>query len=69
MIGSPVKEPLVSIVIPLYRRLDFLNVQLATMTNDPAMQQCEIIYVLDSPEQEEELRAFLLIANLMKIYQ
>lgn len=60
VIGKPVAEPLVSIVIPLYRRLDFMKVQLATMANDPSTKQCEIIYVLDSPEQEEELRAFLL---------
>ncbi len=59
VIGEATKQPLVSIIIPLYRRLDFLKVQFATMANDPAIKQCEIIYVLDSPEQEEELRSFL----------
>ena len=59
VIGKATKQPLVSIIIPLYRRLDFLKIQLATMANDPAIKQCEIIYVLDSPEQEEELRSFL----------
>ncbi len=67
VIGSPTENPLVSIVIPLYRRLDFIKVQLATMANDPAIKQCEIIYVLDSPEQEEELRTFLL--NHCTLYQ
>ena len=67
VIGKAVNKPLVSIVIPLYRRLDFLKVQLATMANDPATKQCEIIYVLDSPEQEEELRTFLL--NYCALYQ
>ncbi|MDJ0632817.1 MAG: glycosyltransferase [Xenococcaceae cyanobacterium MO_188.B29] len=60
VIGKPVAQPLVSIIIPLYRRLDFMKVQFATMANDPAMKQCELIYVLDSPEQEEELKQFLL---------
>ena len=67
IIGTPVKDPLVSIVIPLYRRLDFMKVQLATMANDPTTKECEIIYVLDSPEQEEELRTFLL--NHCTLYQ
>ncbi len=67
VIGTPVKEPLASIIIPLYRRLDFMKVQLATMANDPANKQCEIIYVLDSPEQEEQLRTFLL--NHCTLYQ
>ena len=58
-IGSPVPEPFISIIVPLYRRLDFLKVQLATIANDPDIQQCELIYVLDSPEQEAELRTFL----------
>ena len=59
--------PLVSIIIPLYRRLDFMKVQLATMANDRAIAQCEIIYVLDSPEQEEELKTFL--ASHCALYQ
>ncbi|MBR8827305.1 MAG: tetratricopeptide repeat protein [Gomphosphaeria aponina SAG 52.96 = DSM 107014] len=61
VIGEPVENPLVSLVIPLYKRLDFLKVQFATMANDPTIkEQCELIYVLDSPEQEEELKDFLL---------
>lgn len=66
-IGSAVNHPLISIIIPLYRRLDFMKVQLATMANDPAIKQCEIIYVLDSPEQEEELKTWLL--NHCTLYQ
>ncbi len=67
LIGTPVEQPLVSLIIPLYRRLDFMKVQLATMANDPAIKQCEIIYVLDSPEQEQECRTFLL--NHCTLYQ
>lgn len=58
-IGKPVKNPLVSLSIPLYKRLDFLKVQLARFATDPAMRENEIIYVLDSPEQEQEVRDFL----------
>lgn len=57
--GQPVAQPTVSLIIPLYRRLDFLKVQLATMALDPAIKQCELIYVLDSPEQEAEVTACL----------
>ena len=65
--GSIEKDPLASIIIPLYRRLDFMKVQLATMANDRAIALCEIIYVLDSPEQEEELKT--LLANYCTLYQ
>ncbi|NJO39609.1 MAG: tetratricopeptide repeat protein [Cyanobacteria bacterium CRU_2_1] len=56
--GEPVANPLASIIIPLYKQLDFMKVQIATMANDAAIHQCEIIYVLDSPEQADEVRSF-----------
>ncbi len=58
-IGQPILEPIVSIIIPLYKQLDFMKVQLATLAHDPYTQNCEIIYVLDSPEQEIEVKNFL----------
>ncbi|MEM9273924.1 MAG: glycosyltransferase, partial [Cyanobacteria bacterium P01_F01_bin.143] len=68
VIGKPVEKPLVSIIIPLYRRLDFLKVQFAAIANDPTIkQQCEIIYVLDSPEQESEVSKFL--SDHAKLYE
>lgn len=57
--GTQVEAPRVSLSIPLYKRLDFLKIQFATLANDPAMRECEIIYVLDSPWQEAEVREFL----------
>lgn len=57
--GPPLLHPRISLSIPLYKRLDFLKVQFATMANDPAMRECELIYVLDSPWQEAEVRDFL----------
>lgn len=57
------KEPLVSIIIPLYKQLEFVKIQLATMANDPDIQQSEIIYVLDSPEQKQEVKNLLIENN------
>jgi tetratricopeptide (TPR) repeat protein/GT2 family glycosyltransferase len=58
--GKPIPKPLISIIIPLYKCLDFLKVQFATMANDSSLRSnCELIYVLDSPEQEREVKNFL----------
>ncbi len=52
--------PLVSIVVPLYRVLDFLRFQLSGMATDPWLaQNAEIIYVLDSPEIQDETEHLL----------
>jgi O-antigen biosynthesis protein len=40
----------VSIVVPLYGRIDFLEHQLAQFVHDPEMREADLIYVLDSPE-------------------
>jgi len=53
--GNTNNNPLISIVIPIYKRLEFIKLQFATMANDYSLQQCELIYVLDSPEQEQEV--------------
>jgi O-antigen biosynthesis protein len=53
--GRPPEQPAVSIVVPLYKRLDFLEHQLLHFSRDPAFAEVELIYVLDSVEQEEEL--------------
>jgi GT2 family glycosyltransferase len=45
----------VSIVIPLYRRVDLIEHQLAQFANDPGMLDAELVYVLDSPELATEL--------------
>jgi len=48
-------EPEVSIVIPLYRRVDLIEHQLAQFANDPTLSGSELIFVLDSPELAAEL--------------
>ena len=57
--GKPNEHPLVSIIIPLYKCLDFIKLQFVTMAHDRALDQCELIYVLDSPEQAQEASAIL----------
>jgi GT2 family glycosyltransferase len=60
--GAPVADPAVSVIIPLYRNLEFLRFQLAAFAIDPAMNgadSAEIILVLDSPEQRAELQHYL----------
>lgn len=54
-LGTVPPEPDVSIVIPLYRRVDLIEHQLAQFANDPQLRECELIFVLDSPELAAEL--------------
>jgi GT2 family glycosyltransferase len=53
--GQPPSQPTVSIVIPLYKRLDFFEHQLLHFSCDHQFADVELIYVLDSVEQKDEL--------------
>jgi GT2 family glycosyltransferase len=53
--GAPPREPDVSIVIPLYKRVDLLEEQLAQFVLDPYLSRQDIVYVLDSPEDSDQL--------------
>jgi len=53
--GEPPAEPAASIVVPLYKRLDFIEHQLLQFSRDPEFAAMELIYVLDSTEQAEDL--------------
>lgn len=58
--GVMPEAPLVSIVIPLYRNLDFLRFQLSAMATDPwLVENAEIIFVLDSPEIQDDTEHML----------
>ncbi|WP_429817680.1 glycosyltransferase family 2 protein [Ensifer sp. B1-9] len=58
--GPMLEAPLVSIVVPLYRVLDFLRFQLSGLATDPFVAaNAEIIYVLDSPEIHDETEHLL----------
>jgi len=54
-LGRPPRDPEVSIVVPLYRRIDFLEHQLTQFARDPELARADLIYVLDSPELAQEL--------------
>jgi O-antigen biosynthesis protein len=64
--GKRLRSPEISIVIPLYKRIDFLEHQLAQFTLDPEIKAAEVIYVLDSPELKRELRE--MAAQLHPLY-
>jgi O-antigen biosynthesis protein len=53
--GDAPAVPDVSIVIPLYKRIDLLEEQLAQFVLDSYLSRQDIVYVLDSPEDEDAL--------------
>ncbi|MBZ6075157.1 glycosyltransferase [Microvirga puerhi] len=59
-IGEALPRPRVSVIIPLYKALDFLRFQIAAFATDPWFRKnAELIYVLDSPEQAAEVEHLL----------
>ncbi|MFN3462218.1 MAG: glycosyltransferase family 2 protein, partial [Oceanibaculum sp.] len=65
-LGDPVPDPRFSVIVPLYRNLDYLRFQLGAFATDPAMRRAELIFVLDSPEQRADLVHFL--SGLNQLY-
>ena len=65
--GEPPESPAVSIIVPLYKRIDLIEQQLAEFVLDPEISQADLIYVLDSPEQKDEL--LFLASRLFPVYQ
>jgi GT2 family glycosyltransferase len=57
--GTTPKRPRASIVVPLYRNLDYVRFQLAAFAIDPEIRAAELILVLDSPEQRADLEHLL----------
>jgi GT2 family glycosyltransferase len=55
--GEVPTAPTVSVVVPLYKRLDFLEHQLFHFRRDSDFDSVELVYVLDSVEQRDELAA------------
>ncbi len=53
--GSVPAQPLVSIIVPLYGRYDFVKYQLALFANDPDIGNQELIYVNDDPRMQSAL--------------
>ncbi len=53
--GQEPVNPKVSVIIPLYKRFDFLEYQLSQFALDPFMSEVEIIYVNDDPKSQAGL--------------
>ncbi len=66
-IGTPLHDPRLALVVPLYRNLRFLRPQFAAFARDPALAEAELIYVLDSPEQRGEVEH--LLRGLAQLYR
>jgi GT2 family glycosyltransferase len=64
--GDPPDDPDVSIVVPLYERVDLIEHQVAAFWTDPDLHAAELIYVLDSPEQRQLLAR--LAGSLHELY-
>lgn len=56
--GTEPSNPKVSIIVPLYKRFDFVEYQLSQFALDPYMKDVEIIYVNDDPESQAGLINF-----------
>ena len=64
--GRAVSAPDVTVLVPLYKRLDFLEHQLAAFVHDPAMREVDLVYVLDSPELSDQ--ALAVAEGLSRLY-
>jgi GT2 family glycosyltransferase len=53
--GDRPADPAVSLVVPLYRQIDLVELQLATFAGDPDIADADLVYVLDSPELAPDL--------------
>ena len=56
---AKIDDPEVTIVVPIYKRIDHARHQLAQFAADPSFAAIELIYVLDAPELEGALAAQL----------
>jgi GT2 family glycosyltransferase len=65
--GRTSECPDVSVIVPLYQRVDFLEQQLTQFVHDREMREVELIYVLDSPELADELTEAA--AQLFRLYR
>lgn len=50
-------QPDVSLIVPIYSRYDFIEYQLSSFVRDPDMLKHEIIYVIDDPRLQDEIRS------------
>jgi GT2 family glycosyltransferase len=65
--GNGPAAPDVSIIVPLYMNIEYLEGQLAEFAGDPAISESDLVYVLDSPEAADALD--YLAGHLYPIYR
>ncbi len=65
--GTQPEEPAVTVIVPLFQRLEFLEHQLAQFVHDDEISANELLYVLDSPADEGWLRH--LATTLFPLYR
>jgi len=66
-LGEQAHNPQVSIIVPLYGRIDLLEHQMAQFADDPELHGAELIYVLDSPELKSDL--LTMAEGLFRLYR
>jgi GT2 family glycosyltransferase len=54
-LGAPPAAPIASVVIPLFEHIEHMKFQLSQFADDPDFGRTDLIYVLDSPDQAEDL--------------
>ena len=64
--GRPPHDPAVTIIVPLYGRIDLIEHQMAQFAADPELMSAELIYVLDSPELDGALAE--IVPHLFHLY-
>jgi len=65
--GIQPSEPQITIIVPLYGRLDFMQFQLAQFCQDSDFNQVELIYILDDPKLQHEFKT--LCDDCFQIFQ
>ncbi len=66
--GQPPEQTKVSIIVPLYKRIEFLEHQIAQFVQDDELAaMADLVYVLDSPVDAEFLRLFA--PQLYRLYR
>lgn len=65
--GTPPVDPEVTVIVPLFQRLEYLEHQLAQFVHDDEILANELLYVLDSPGDEAWLRQ--LAMTLFELYR
>jgi GT2 family glycosyltransferase len=64
--GEAPGSPAISLVVPLQRRVDLIEHQIAQLAGDPEVGECELLYVLGEPDQSDALQE--LAAELFALY-